>query len=314
MKHILTIAVLILSSLLAPPSHAASPVSVTLTLPHNNVLPGVPFDIIVTYTNVSDQPLTVLGALATLVVTFANGDTVVMNQPDANDQWDLSSAMPLRLAPGESGQQSASWENGSIPNWFQYGWFSRPGTYGIALDLRVTDEDENVLATVRTSPVALHRVEPIGVDAELWKRMQEMSGGAWADNSFAATKPGFALAGEIIQLHPTSGYYPYALALRAFTGVVDKNHIPVLLEAAQRFPTSPAYPYLLNAAANCARYAGTVAAREGNMAEAKKYLTLADTKYREALATKSVAIRRSSELGLQQVASGLDRATKKQVR
>jgi hypothetical protein len=43
------------------------------------------------------------------------------------------------------GKQSARWENGSIPNWFQYGSFSGPGTYGIALDLRVTDEDENVL-------------------------------------------------------------------------------------------------------------------------------------------------------------------------
>jgi len=315
MKPILAVTVVILSSLLAPQMRAALPVSVTLTLPHNDVLPGVPFDLVVTYTNVSDKPVTIDMARATLVVTFGNGDTVVMHQPndDRFDQWTIKGSIPARLGPGQSVQHAASWEGGSIPNWFHYGSsFSGPGTYDVALDLQIADK-EQILGTVRTPSVSLHRVEPVGIDAELWKRMQEISGGRWTDDSFQNTKEGYALAGEIIQLHPASGYYPYVLALRAYgTGVLlDSNHIPALLEAAGRFPISPAYPYLLSAAANCARYAGTVAQREGNMTEAKEYLTLAESKYREALATKSVAIRKSSERELLNVAEGLDRATKK---
>lgn len=317
MKPILTLAVLILSLLLSPQMTAASPVSATLTLPHNHLLPGVPFDLVITYTNVSAKPVAIKGARATLVVTFANGDMVVMHKPERNDQWDIQGSLPVvRLGPGQSVHHAASWERGSIPNWFHYGaTFSGPGTYDIALDLRIADDEEQVVANVRTPAVRLHRIEPVGIDAELWKRMQEISGGRWTDSAFTTKKDGLALANEIIRIHPTSGYYPYVLALRAFgTPIPEKNDIPALLEAAERFSSSPAYPYLLSAAANCARYAGTVAQREGNMADARKYYTLAETKYREALATKKVAIRASSELGLQQVAHRLDRVTKKQPR
>jgi hypothetical protein len=282
----------------------------TLTLPHNDVLPGVPFDLIVTYTNVSDEPITIDTALATLVVTFANGDTVVMHWPEGHDQSDIQGSMPARLDPGECVQHAASWAGG-IPNWFRYGSFSGPGTYGIALDLRIEDRQGRILGAVRTPTVTLTRIDPVGIDAELWKRMQEVSGGRWSDSSFKTTKEGAALSNEIIRLNPASGYYPYALSLRAFEKYMDKNHIPALLEAAERFTNSPAYPYLLVAAAHCALYAGTVAMREGNMAEATKYYKLAETKFRGALATKSVAIRASSERGLLDVASGMEQATRK---
>ena len=316
MARILAVATLILSAFFAPQLRAASPVSATLTLRNDTVLPGVPFDLVVTYTNISDQPVTIGGAVATLVVTFPSGDTKVIHHSDANDQWDIHSEIPVRLAPGESVQQAASWEHGSIPNWFHYGpSFSGPGAYGIALALQLTDKYETVLGSIRTAPVTLNRIQPVGIDAELWKRMQEISGGAWSDDSFAATKPGYALATEIIQLQPSSGYYPYVLALRAFREVVDKNHIPRLLEAADRFEDSPAYPYLLAAAANCARYQGWKALDEADVAEAQKYFTLAESKYREALATnQSVVIRASSKLGMQQAAHGLDRARATPVR
>jgi uncharacterized protein (DUF2225 family) len=104
------------------------------------------------------------------------------------------------------------------------------------------------------------------------------------------------------------------LALRSLGRGVSKDHIPALLEAAERFPNSPAYPYLVSAVANCARYAGWVAHDQKNSEEAKKYFTLAETKYREALATKSVVIRASSERGLYSVTDGLERASKKPAR
>ena len=146
-------------------SYAASPIQATLTLPNDTVLPGVPFDIVVTYTNVSDRVVTIQGATATLVVTFPNGESKVFSEPDASDHWNISGVLVARLAPGDSVQHAASWEDGSIP--------------------------------IRTPAVTLTRVDPVGIDAELWKRMQTVSGGAWADNNFAATKAGYALATEI---------------------------------------------------------------------------------------------------------------------
>jgi hypothetical protein len=307
MKPVLAAAVVILSALLAPGVSAATPVEATLTLPHDHVLPGVPFDLVVTYTNVSSQPVTVGGALATLVVTFAGGETSVMHNPEGNDQWTLKSPAPLRLAPGQSGQQAASWERG-CPNWFRYASFSGPGTYGIALDLRIVDDSNEPLAAVRTAGVTLTRIEPVGIDAELWKRMQGTSGGRWADDSFY-TKEGAALAAEIMQLHPASGYYPYVLAIPALLRR-DRGDIPALIEAAQRFPASPAHPYLLLATANSADYRALIAERAGDTAEALKYFELAQSNYSAALATKSIAVRADAEKGLRDVALELDRAKK----
>lgn len=312
MKRSITAATLILSALFASSLRAAVPISATLSLPNDTVLPGVPFDIVVTYTNVSNHEVTIGGASATLVVTFPNGETKVMHEPEGNDHWSIRGSMPARLAPGESVQHAASWERGSIPNWFRYGSFSGPGTYGIALDLRIADKRTLPLGNIRTPAVTLTRIEPIGIDAELWKRMQEVSGGRWADNNFAATKAGDALASDIIQLYPASGYYPYVLALRAFGRGVEKCNMPPLLEAAERFPESPAHPYLLSAAANCARYAGAMAANAGDAEEAKRFFAVAETKYREALATTSVAIRASTEIGLTEIAWRSERIGKKQ--
>ncbi len=308
MKNTLAAALVVLSSLLAPQVTAASAVRATLTLPHDNVLPGVPFDLVVTYTNVSDRPVTVSGALATLVVTLPSGDTMVLNKPDVNDQWGVSLPMPARLEPGQSVQQAVGWADSSVPNWFHYSApFSGPGTYGIALDLRISDREENVLGAVRTPPVTLTRVEPTGIDAALWQRMQEISGGAWTDDAFLSTKVGAALAEDIAQVHPASGYYPYVLALRAF-GPPGKKHIPALLEAAERFTGSPAHPHLLVAAANSARYEVWKAEQRKDLAAAQTYFTLAQTNYRRALATNSIAVRASAETGLRNAAHAFERA------
>lgn len=310
MKAILGTVTLILALLLALPVSAATQVAATLALPHDHVLPGIPFDVVVTFTNVSNKPVTLHGARATLVVTFPDGKTSVIDQPEISDQWSINPRVPVRLAPGESVQQGAGWESGGIPNWFIYESFAGPGTYGIALDLRIVDEDLELLGSVRTPAVEITRIEPTGIDAALWKRMQETSGGRWSAMSFSMDL-GTPLADEIVQLHPASGYYPYILALRGLQRV-DKNHIPALLEAAERFPSSPAYPYLLAAAANCARYAGAVAADQGDAAEAQKYFALAEARYREALATRNgLVIRSSSENGLRELTWRRERLTKK---
>jgi hypothetical protein len=316
MKAILAAALVILSLLLVPQLSAASPVAVTLSLPHDHVLPGVPFDLVVTYTNVSNRTLTIDGATATLVVTFANGETTVMHWPEQNDQSSFGFAYgPAHLRPGQSVQQAMGWEGG-VPNWFKYESFSGPGTYSIALDLLIVDESHEAISALRTPAVPLTVVEPAGIDAELWKRMQQTSGGKWSDVSFNENNRDYAaLADEIVQLHPASGYYPYILSLRAALLGPHKTPIQPLLEASERFQNSPAYPHLLVAAAESARYAGTVAARQGRVADAEEHFALADTKYREALATKSgVVVRFSSERGLQELTWRRERLTRKPAR
>jgi len=305
MKLILAAAAMILSLLLPPRASAAAPIEATLTLPHDQVLPGVPFELVITYINVSDHPLTIGGALATLVVTFRGGETTIMHKPEGHDQSDVMPAAPLRLAPGQSAQQAVSWERGS-PNWFKYTSFSGPGTYGIALELQIVDKYIEPLGTVRTDTVTLTRIEPVGIDSELWKRMQDLSGGKWADNWFHASSPGVTLADEIILLHPASGYYPYALALRALMQR-KRGDIEALMEAAHRFPASPAHPYLLFAAANSADYKALIASRAGDTDEAEKYFKLAQSNYSAALATKSIAVRDSAEKGVRDVTRGLER-------
>ena len=308
MKRILAAAFMILSSLIAPQLSAATRVEATLSLPHNHILPGVPFELVITFTNISKQVVAIDRAVATLVVAFPNGETSVLHQPEASDQWCFKPLSPVRLAPGQSVQQPVGWDHGYIPNWFMYESFSGPGTYGIALDLRILDDDEEVLGTIRTPAVELTRDEPVGIDAALWRRMQEVTGGKWSDDSFAAKIQGIALADEIIQSHPASGYYPYALALRALYRP-NGNQISALLEAAGRFNDSPTYPYLLKAAADSARYEAWQAERRDKL-EAVKYFKLAQSYYRDALATKSIFVRAEAEQGLRQMVQGLDRLAK----
>jgi hypothetical protein len=68
MKRPYSAALVILSALLAAPAWAASPIKATLSLPHDHVLPGVPFDMIVTYTNVDSRPITIAVVNAELAV------------------------------------------------------------------------------------------------------------------------------------------------------------------------------------------------------------------------------------------------------
>ena len=232
-----------------------------------------------------------------MLVTFASGETAVMDRPEFDGQWNLKPLVLLLLAPGESGQQAAGWEHGSMPNWFSYASFSAPGTYGIALDLQIVDKYKKPLAAVRTAAVTLTRVEPVGIDAALWERMQAISRGQWAAMSFQSSREGECLRDEIIRLHPASSYYPYALAMDAMRPV-DKSRLPILFEAAERFAESPARPYLLLAAADGARYAAKVTQRMPDAAAVLTNFRLARSNYREALATKSFAVRASAERAL----------------
>ncbi|MEO8379423.1 MAG: hypothetical protein ABI779_07145 [Acidobacteriota bacterium] len=315
MRQVLVLVLMALEATVAFAEHdpKTAPIVATVTLPHAQVLPGVPFDIEVTFTNVSARPATV-GLIANLVVTTSDGQTILLEQADANDHWNLdrnsNSDSSLQLAPGESVRMVAGWDRGSIPNWFHYSSsFSGSGNYQIGLKLeRGFGDDQyndhvNYVGVLRTSSAHLERMMPVGEDEILWKRMQHLAGQRWTDSSFSTTKGGVALADEIVLLHPTSQYYPYALLLRS--EFKQKDDIAPLLEAAERFTNSPAYPYLLKAAGDAALYEATAAERRDDVASAARYYELVQTYYDRALKTDNQAIRGGAggaEFGLRSAA------------
>jgi hypothetical protein len=243
----------------------------------------------VTLKNISDRPATV-GLRARSVVTDAGGRTLLA--PVRNrviDDTDFNGTMLkptefdyVPLAPRESVQKVVHWDR-SMPNWSRYSVFSGPGIYDIALELeggnRQYDDFVNYVGILRTNTVRLHRVA-IGEDAAVWQRMQETSEGKWADDWFPANE-GFALAEDVIAHHRDSGYYPYALFIvRMFSRNIGEDDIEPLLEAAKRFPDSPAYPYLLKGAADAAFVEASTAEYRKETEKAAKLFDLAETCYR----------------------------------
>lgn len=282
-----------------------SSVRATLVLPHATVLPGVPFDMVVTLKNISDRPVTV-GLLAELVVTLPDGSVFLSKGSDWLLEPNDTSGEPvtsIELAPGEQVERVANWDRGSIPSWSHTSSFSGPGDYQVALQLArgyrdaSGNERKNYAGTVRTSTVLLRRSVPAGEDEALWVEMQRAAAGHWTDDAFATTKVGNALAKEIIQVHPTSAYYPYALLLT--NPVKQERDIAVLIDASNRFPNSPAFPYLLKAAGDAALYeARTAEAVRHDHSAAQNFYDLAEVHYRAALRTTSAAIRETAEKSL----------------
>jgi hypothetical protein len=99
--------------------------------------------------------------------------------------------------------------------------------------------------------------------------MQELSAGKWADGDFRRTRKGQALVAEIIAVHPTSNYYPYAL----------------ILDAVQRFPNSPALSYLYMSAGMIEREEQTSAVDRGDHQDADRHAAAAVKHFAKVLET-----------------------------
>jgi len=190
------------------------PVEATLTLPNASVLPGVPFDMTVTMKNVSRSPVSV-GISAGLIVTLADGTKITPKERHILDPQ--ISAHPdtwIQLSAGESRQWSIDWHH-FTPSMFHYPEFSGPGTYDVTLDLAANklEAPEDYVGAIVTSVARLTRAVTPGEDEALWKKMVAATDGKWADDSLANSKEGRHILREILQIHPASGYYPYALLL-----------------------------------------------------------------------------------------------------
>ena len=271
-------------------------VSATLSLPWAKVLPGVPFDMIVTMRNDSAQTAAV-GISARLIVILPDGTRFAPAayhrlEPDLPAERDQNF---VELAPGKSRQFAVTWWN-FWPNWSHYDDYASPGQYEIALELGASNTPQNYVGSITTNTARLERAVPHGEDEALWKRMQaikqcgmmysttpprQICHGGWPDDGFASLKEGVALAREIRDLHPASQYYPYAILMQFRH---DSSDLPKAMDAAERFPDSPAHPYLLILAAEYALSELNQANRRHDSAGTDKYLSLADDLYAKAIA------------------------------
>jgi hypothetical protein len=283
------------------PKPANPPVVATLTLPHATVLPGVPFDMQVRLTNVSDRTVTV-GLYGRLVIRDAGGRTLTLKE---GDEWPphnrcfFDAQGDVELAPSETAMKMASLGGGDCSFFPEY---SGPGIYDIELDLYAHNDGQNLpdyAGVIRTSTARLTRIA-VGEDATVWERMMEIAEGQWTDGSLQGTREGLALSEEILAHHPDSNYYPYAFyVIRVQRGTAGEADINPLLATAKRFPSSPVYPYLLGAAAGTAFVEAGRAEYHKNKERQARFEALAKTLAAEAMKVDHLTVRESLVRSLQ---------------
>jgi hypothetical protein len=284
---------------------AAAPVEATLTLPYETVLPGVPFDMTVTLKNTSDSPVTV-GISARLVVTLSDGRDISRRPWETMlGPRDVPSNLPsIELGPRESRQFFVDWQ-GYMPNFFHDPDFSGPGVYGLTFHLATYERPDNYVGEIVTTTAQLTRTVPPGEDEALWKRMTAAMDGRWADDSLCNSNSGAAILREILQIHPASAYYPYAVVLARELDLrdhkaVSKDDIRKALEAAERFRSSPAHSHLLVQAGDVAGSVASFARLAGDYKTFFEYFALAEQYYATASrATTIPAVRAAAESGKQ---------------
>jgi hypothetical protein len=291
-------------------------VEATITFPYDTVLPGVPFDITVTVKNVSKSSVTV-GTSARPLITLSNRQKLTIKDWQALEPRVSPNAPTwVELAPGESRQYFIDWHDFS-PNMFHYPEFSGPGVYDVAFELAGNEPPENYVGSIITAPARLTRAVPPGEDEALWKKMIASNGGQWADDGLWNSPKGPAILREILQIHPASSYYPYALLLEPHLDrrrPATNDDIAKALDAAERFQLSPAYPHLLLRAGHVALGLAVDAAYRRDAAARVKYLDLAKRYYDDAAKrTNLPAVRVLAQRGRDRVQGTIDREKQRAV-
>lgn len=306
----LIITIFALPAFAGEPNAAPHGVTATLTLPYTTVLPGVPFDMIVRLHNGSSRKVTV-GLVASLLAKDANG-TVLLRPWRVGESRETDRNRGVLephdhgyvvLEPGQSVERVIDWQR-SIPGWHQSAAIAGPGTYEVSLQLqRGQDEFEdfvNYAGPIWTTTARLSRIAFAGDDQAIWQRMQETAGQRWADGELGQTKRGGAVAQEIVRMHPSSAYYPYALILPVRGKIPQPGDLTLLAEAAARFTDSPAHAHLLHRAGIVAMYfAQTKDGKEPT--DAQRNYELAEQYFRAALASKNTAVRAATEWHLRRL-------------
>jgi hypothetical protein len=311
-----TLAFLTILFFLAAGVAAASPssapaVEASLALPFDTVLPGVPFDMTVTLKNVSTSNASV-GLGARFFVDLPNGEKFSARFALALEPRSMDSHPDnwVDLAPGESRVYFVPWDDAATM-WGHGGEYTAPGIYGLRLQLESESHPDDYVGPLTTTTANLTRVVPPGDDEILWKRMSKAFDGHWADDGLYNSIKGPAILNEILNSHPTSAYYPYALLFvnqslpkpaRAREEDIAKN-----LAAAAAFSDSPAYPHLLLVPGEIAYSLASSALADRREDAGLEYLRRAEQFFERAVKTNRVMATQSVGLDqLQRVRNQMD--------
>lgn len=236
-----------------------SPVTARLVVPDARVLPGVPFDMWVELRNPSDAAITV-GLYPTLIAHVAGRDDFEIT-PQAGDipvllarPHTLGAGLQfVKISPGGSQTLTLPVAYGLAPGpFFRDYRVSPPGEYRLALRLDAypvgiaDDKPLNFFGPVTSSEAIVQRVTPAGIDAKVWKRMQESANGRWTPPMLTSTTASaenletapqrFAVWSEVLTQYRDSAYFPYAVAAHQGN---DEKYLDLALDAVNRFPASP---------------------------------------------------------------------------
>jgi len=268
-RHIAVFSVMLLVGL-APGAagQQVSPVQAKLVIPDAKVLPGVPFDMWIEVRNPSDATITI-GLFPRLAVRADRGAAFEVTS-GASDfpvllRGSKSAGEPvidyLTLAPGEKKTLTLPIrEELQGAQFFRDYRLSPPGRYTLAMrldafPLGIMSEPVPLtfLGPVLTTEATVERIEPTGADAKVWKRMQELANGRWAllpMTISSGASPSVdvdtvgkmtSVWGEILTKYPESNYIPYALL---WGSGFDDQYTKRVLDAIERFPSSPVIEYL----------------------------------------------------------------------
>lgn len=251
-----------------PAAPQKSSVVAQLVIPDAMVLPGVPFEMWIELRNTSEK-LVGVGTCADMVVTPEGGEPFTISfggeeRPPyptllPSTAWNSAPVPYVTLKPRQTQTLTLPiLPELSGPLYFADPRLSPPGRYAIALRLGycwppfTTPQKKLVprdfAGAIETNTATVERISPVGADAVVWHRMQEVTGGHWVSigwlSGMNAGKGRDGAAGrtvvdEILTKYRDSNYYPYALLAASFGAARNRNEVARLTDAIDRFPTSP---------------------------------------------------------------------------
>lgn len=320
MKHVLIVSLIAVSAFASESVKSASPstpraatvhpVTATLTLPYAELLPGVSFDATVTFSNKASQRLAI-GTRAHLVCESSDPPIVGTEERNVGD-FGYGGDAYFEVEKGESVHRALTWYLFPQP-WDSISTIAPPGEYRIALIIEGSggqsfgDDAADAAydaGMIRTTEVIVKRIQPEGENAKVWEMLQQFASGKWPAIGFVSLPGGHDLAMRIVREYPDSDYYPYALLFskRGF----DITDVPALLDAAERFPRSPAVPYLLKRAGDQQLSMADRMWAAGKADEALGMYAKAEAVLSRAAATRG-SIRDEAAIGLAGARAGRER-------
>lgn len=293
MKRLLVSIAILFTAFAAPASSAiaasnADDVKVELQMPHQSLLPGVPFDLTVIYRNQTDRRIAV-GVLAAVVIKAKNGEPFRFERHARIN--DFGNGTLVELAPGATLYGSMGWDEDFLQ---MDAAFTIPGSYDVWLELggdaSEVEDASSYVGEVRTTTAHFSRIEPKGEDAEVWARMEEAANGHWPSHGLYSRASHEDIGAEVIAKHPNSAYYPYALTVR------PNGRYELLADAMGRFHESPAYSHLAVEAAHSALYnADNGVNRSDSPTSIERYFQLAQEYADDALQSDVVAVKQRAK-------------------